>query len=367
MFGLRRCCFGGGNAVLVARGRLLRTAGPIGIRSYGWNPFVKRSKVVIDESEQNSPETKEVVLRAKQELRQPLQQDQLRSLLLDLVDSPPNKDSFILINEILRKLEHDQFKSKTPINNHINTTNFKAARFIPRLYLQLIQVAQIEQNKLLSLQVFNDFTRYLITLGYEDQLLKITNSFISENPTLRDAALDGILNTLKNHHPTPSLTLGLSELFQNDNQFKKINQLVIQSIDYYLSKRNKLYSIDQHNLDSIQQYIEKSLETNTDFENFHHLLKFCQKTESLTNQETLILTKSINYLLNNKDYICEDYQILNIFIDSFIQNNVISYQERKIAGEIMLEIFLRNLMKILNYPKMFSIYLLNGMFSKILR
>ncbi len=359
MFGLRRCCFGGGNAVLVARGRLLRTAGPIGIRSYGWNPFVKRSKVVIDESEQNSPEIKEVVLRAKQELRQPLQQDQLRSLLLDLVDSPPNKDSFILINEILRKLEHDQFKSKTPINSqstppistddayrlfkividHINTTNFKAARFIPRLYLQLIQVAQIEQNNLLSLQVFNDFTRYLIILGYEDQLLKITNSFISENPTLSDAALDGILNTLKNHHPTPSLTLGLLELFQNDSQSKKINTLVIQSIDYYFSKRNKLYSIDQHNLDSIQQYIEKSLETNTDFENLHHLLKLCQKTESLTNQETLILTKSINYLLNNKDYICEDYQILNIFTDSFIQNNVISYQERKIAGEIMLESF----------------------------
>lgn len=372
---MRRSCLNSGLVLLQAGRRppqsiVSRNSTAQLVRSYGWNPFLKKKRVSLEgveedggEGESNSADRRELLIKVKQELRKPLQFDQLASLLQDLAQTSPNKDSFALINEILRKLEQRQ--STTPVNtqvppistndayalfraviDNIDTGNFKSARFLPRLYLQLTQVASSNKNQMLSLQVFNDFIRYLIVLGHEEQLIKVVNSFIQENSSLAQPALDGIVITLTNHHPTPSLTLKLLESFKNTDTIKdehllKMKKLVVKSIDDYLSKRNELYAIDQHNLQAIQSYIEKESETISENatapESLAPLLKLCYGRDLLNKEETSILIQTIKYLLNNKDYSCKYPDILKTFTDAFVKNTEISYEERKMAGNIMFD------------------------------
>jgi len=361
---------------------LFNCVGPsLSSRSYGWNPFLKKVSLEQDvddvdaDADDVSIDRKEVVTKVKQELRRKNTGfDELHEWLFELVGTSPNKDSFILINEILRKLEQKQLKnhhsSKTLVDtqtpplstddaykvfkiviDHIDTENFQSARFIPRLYLQLTQVASNSGNHRLLIQVFNDFVRYLSILGYEDQLIKVVQSFIKEHVYLVEDAMISVCEILQKRNPSPSLTLTLLKVFSigNDDvsismsgKKSKLHDLVLQSIEFFLANRNELYAIDQHNLSSIQDYIEESIGRAKTPEELYPLLKLCQDRSILQTQESSILTKTTFFLLNNNNYVCQDEIILKSFINSFIKNSSISYEENIIAGNIMIESFFKN-------------------------
>lgn len=341
--------------------------GPVGlVRCYGWNPFLKRTARVEKEEELPSS-TKEVVSRVKQDLRKNTSFNELNSLLMELVESSPNKDSFILMNEILRRLEQTQFKkSKTPVAvqlppistndayllyrtviDHIDTENFKLARFIPRLYLQLTQAAATSKNDRLLIQVFHNFIKYLTVLGQEEQTSKIVESFVKEHKSLGPSAMDSVVLVLNGYHPTPTLTLNLLEIFTkaglNYDQLKKLHSLVVKSIDSFISGRNKLYAIDPNNLHSIKKYISDSTERSNTPEDIVYLLQICADSGGvLQEEEHKILSKTVQFLLNNRSYICKDENSLKTYIRALVNNTSLSYEERKIAGNMLIDSFKKN-------------------------
>lgn len=338
---------------------------PVGlVRSYGWNPFLKRAPRIEEEDELSPLGTKETIARVKQELRKNKSFEELNLLLMELVESSPNKDSFVLMNEILRRLEQTQFKaSKTPtavqippistsdafllyktVIDHIDTENFKMARFIPRLYLQLTQAASNSNNDRLLIQIFQNFIRYLTVLRQEEQTSKVVESFVKEHEPLAQKALDSVVLSVEKYHPTPTLTLSFLDIFTraglSEDQLKKLHTMILKSMDAYITERNKLYAIDPNNLNSIKRYISKSIEKSTTPEDTFQLLRICvQSNGVLQDEEHKILSKTVQFLLNNKDYVCKDEESLKTYVKAFVNNSSLSYEERKIAGTLLLDSF----------------------------
>lgn len=227
-----------------------------------WNPF-KRAPTVDTQKDDDKVPIELVDLI--QQVRKSDGTRELAGILRSLAELPQSKQSFSLMSDVIKKLDmtpsegiisgvspEDALRIYTSVTSGITRENYQSARFIPRLYLQLMKQGELEQDPQLTTLVFEHFVQYLITLGFEDQLLKVVKGFSEQSLTSKQQIVKSLIWLLDGSSVHPSLIIGLVTVLPDD-------QLLVKSVDqivHFLKSRNVLFAMDPKDQDGITCIID---------------------------------------------------------------------------------------------------------------
>jgi hypothetical protein len=296
-------------------------------RKYAWNPF---KVTTIEEGPPEEGIIDDAVIDAAQELRnRDLSPQRLKEILKELAASRPGRRNFGLMGDVIKKLsttttpqfeggeiiplfdEKETFLIFSRVIDNISKDNFDSARFIPRLYLQLLDRGGQLQDDDLLLDVFIKFVQYLSVLGYSDQLHKVAVSFLMDHPRLRIRTYERINELFEqlNENFHPCLLIKIVDAYDyiykgQDKLLSKLKKKVLRSIKVYLiSKTDDIFAIDPQEIAIFKDFfITYSTQSNS-LNTLISILECCSENDPAFFQEerTRITSKIISILINEKN------------------------------------------------------------------
>jgi hypothetical protein len=121
--------------------------------------------------------------------------------------------------------------------------------------------------------VFEQFIRYLMTLGFEDQALKILKGFNEQSLVSRSEIVDSLASVLQQDVEVhPSLIMGILTVFSD----QRLVSSGINKALKYLENRNILFAIDSKDLEAIGYLIDTVSTSQLNSELIKNTLKICE-------------------------------------------------------------------------------------------
>ena len=287
-----------------------------------WNPFKKSA--VIDKSGtgvgdgQNgvvSPELVELRQRVRCSNDSVALGEVLRALR-PLVDG--SGETFITMSDVIKKLDKVSAQRDTAdgeivgddkavmipglsveecydlycsVIDCISRDNYKSARFIPRLYLQLASRYEKMGDELMLSSVFGKFVQYLLKLGFEDQVLKVVKSFSGKDAISQSKLVESLVDVLASSddiiHPTI-----ISSLITILRDSKLVEIGVSKTADFLRSKEKSLFPIEKKDMEGIQHIVDwVSISSEMNDNMVLNTLQICSMMDGLVSTEEESLLK----------------------------------------------------------------------------
>ncbi|ONH65190.1 hypothetical protein BON22_4985 [Cyberlindnera fabianii] len=249
-----------------------------------------KKKPILEGPNATSKPADPIVLEITQRLRTTDDTKQLSEMLVTLGnDATPGSHSFALMNEVIKKLDKLEPQSSTTtlipgmdtsqcfdlfknVSRSITVDNYRSARFMPRLYLQITKSALAHDDTSLLLSTLGEFIHYLNVLGFENQLVKVLDQFYGEFPKeVTDSAIIVIRQFVQDAETPlhPSLTLKLLDMHSSD---VLLYQLCLKNTVSFLENVNA----DDRDAVAIREIVSRYTNMTDPMTGLEDVLKICE-------------------------------------------------------------------------------------------